>query len=73
MANLKITQVRSIIGRPEKHRKVMEGLGLRRMHQSVIRPDSDAIRGMVFKVKHLVQVEETEESLPSRRADKNAE
>lgn len=55
---LKITQVRSIIGRPEKHRRIIQALGLRRNQTSVIQDDTPIIRGMVFKVRHLVNVEE---------------
>ena len=57
-AKLKITQVRSVIGRPETHRRVIRALGLRRNQTSVIHDDTPAIRGMVFKVRHLVNVEE---------------
>ncbi len=67
MANLKITQTRSMIGRPEKHRRVLKGLGLKRIRHSVVRPDTPDIRGMVFKIKHLVLVEETEEALTAAR------
>jgi large subunit ribosomal protein L30 len=56
---LKITLVRSQIGVPQKLRAVLTGLGLRKMHSTVIRQDSPLIRGMVFKVKHLVEVTET--------------
>jgi large subunit ribosomal protein L30 len=55
---LKITQVRSLIGRPHKHHRVIESLGLKRNQTSVIHNDTPAIRGMVFKVRHLVTVEE---------------
>ena len=55
---LKITQVRSVIGRPEKHRRIIEALGLKRNQTSVLHNDTPAIRGMVFKVRHLVNVEE---------------
>ncbi|PJA73788.1 50S ribosomal protein L30 [bacterium CG_4_9_14_3_um_filter_65_15] len=55
---LKITQVRSIIGRPEKHRRIIQALGLRHNQTSVIKDDTPIIRGMVFKVRHLVNVEE---------------
>ena len=55
---LKITQVRSQIGRPEKHRRILEALGFRRNQTSVIHDDTPAIRGMVNKVCHLVSVEE---------------
>ena len=58
MSKLKITQVRSVIGRPEKHRRIIESLGLKRNQTSVVHDDSPAIRGMVFKVRHLVAVEE---------------
>ena len=58
MSKLKITQVRSLIGRPEKHRRIVEALGLKRNQTSVIQNDTPAIRGMVFKVRHLVDVEE---------------
>ena len=57
-AKLKITQVRSVIGRPQKHRRVIEALGLKRNQTSVVHNDTPSIRGMVFKVRHLVNVEE---------------
>ena len=55
---LKITQVRSLIGRPEKQRRIIEALGLKHNQASVLHNDTPAIRGMVFKVRHLVNVEE---------------
>jgi large subunit ribosomal protein L30 len=55
---IKITQVRSLIGRPQKHRRIVRALGLRRNQTAVIHNDTPAIRGMVFKVRHLVNVEE---------------
>ena len=55
---LKVTLTRSIIGRPEKQRKVVQALGLRKMHQTVEHKDNAAIRGMINKVSHLVTVEE---------------
>jgi large subunit ribosomal protein L30 len=54
---LKITLRRSRIGTTPRQRQVLEGLGLRRINSSVVRPDDEAIRGMVFKVSHLVTVE----------------
>jgi len=56
-----ITQVRSRIGRPGKHRRTLEALGLKRHQQTVIHNDTPAIRGMIEKIPHLVQVEEVEE------------
>jgi large subunit ribosomal protein L30 len=54
---LKVTQVKSGIGRPETQRKTLEGLGLRGPHRSVVLKDSVAVRGMIRKVSHLVSVE----------------
>ncbi len=55
---IKIQLVRSMIGRPEKQRRVARGLGLRRLNQVVERPDTPAIRGMVRKIPHLVRIVE---------------
>jgi large subunit ribosomal protein L30 len=55
---LKITLVKSMIGRPEKHRKVLRGMGLTKMNRTVERKDTPSIRGMVHVVSHLVKVEE---------------
>ena len=49
--------VRSMIGRPEKHRAVLRGMGLKRMQQVVMLPDTPQTRGMISKVSHLVRVE----------------
>lgn len=53
-----VTLVKSMIGRPEKHRKVLRGMGLTKMNKTVRLEDTPAIRGMIFKVKHLVKAEE---------------
>lgn len=58
MAQLKITRKRSDIGRPPKQRATMKSLGLRKMNQTVIRPDNPGIRGMIQVVRHMVEVEE---------------
>lgn len=55
---LKITLVRSVIGRPQDQRDTVKALGLRKLHQTVEKPDNPAIRGMINKVSHLVKVEE---------------
>ena len=57
---LEITQVRSGIGRPTKHRRTLKALGIRRHQQSVVQEDSPAIRGMIQQVSHLVSVNEIE-------------
>ncbi len=53
---IRIRQVRSGIGAPEKQKRVLRGLGFKRLNQVVERPDTPAIRGMIFQVKHLVEV-----------------
>ncbi len=58
MAKLQITLKRSLIGRPENQRVTVRTLGLRKLHQSVVQEDNPAIRGMVNKVIHLVEVKE---------------
>ena len=55
---LKITLVKSMIGRPEKHRKVLRGMGLTKIDRTVELKDTPSIRGMVHAVSHLVKVEE---------------
>lgn len=55
---LKITLVKSPISSLKNHKANIQALGLRKMHQSVVKVDNAAIRGMIFKVKHLVKVEE---------------
>ncbi len=58
MADIKVTLKRSGIGRAEYFTKVLNGLGLRRLNQTVTLQDTPAIRGMIGKVSHLVSVEE---------------
>jgi large subunit ribosomal protein L30 len=55
---LKITQTRSLIGRPQDQRQTMQALGLRRIRHTVEHHDTPQIRGMVNKVIHLIRVEE---------------
>ena len=56
-----VKQVRSGIGRPQKHRRTLEALGIKRHQQTVIHNDTPAIRGMIEQVSHLVQVTEVTE------------
>lgn len=58
---LKITQVRSGVGRPEKQRLVLKGLGLGKMNRTVLRQDTPETRGMIAKIPHLLKVEEVKE------------
>ena len=55
-STIRIRQVRSTIGSIPAHRDVMRGLGLRRIRHEVQREDSPAVRGMVARVSHLVEV-----------------
>lgn len=58
MAKLKITLVRSVIGRPETQRKTVRALGLKKTNSFVIQEDTPQIRGAIGKVSHLLKVEE---------------
>ncbi|HUH66277.1 MAG TPA: 50S ribosomal protein L30 [Syntrophales bacterium] len=57
---LKITLVKSFIGRPEKQRQILRGMGLGKMNRTVLLSDTPEIRGMVRKVNHLVVMDEVE-------------
>lgn len=56
MADIRVKQIRSTIGRPKKQRRIMEALGLRRIGQDNTLPDNPMVRGMIFKVQHLVEL-----------------
>ncbi len=58
MAKIKVTQVKSGINFPQDQKDTLKSLGFHRLNQSVIHEDSNAIRGMINKVRHLVKVEE---------------
>ena len=59
MANkLKLTQVKSQIGRKYDQDRTLKALGLGRIGKTKELPDNESVRGMIFKVKHLVEVEE---------------
>ncbi|MBR6896956.1 MAG: 50S ribosomal protein L30 [Lachnospiraceae bacterium] len=55
---LKVTLVKSPIGAVPKNKATVEALGLRKLHKTVELPDNAAVRGMIAKVRHLVEVEE---------------
>ncbi|WP_127783970.1 50S ribosomal protein L30 [Rhodococcus sp. X156] len=57
MADLLVTQVRSTIGTKQNQRNTLRTLGLHKIRQSVVRPDSPEVRGMISTVAHLVTVE----------------
>lgn len=55
---LKITQIRSTIGKLDNQKKTIRALGLGKLNKSIVHNDSPSIRGMIYTVKHLVKVEE---------------
>lgn len=55
---LKVTLVKSPIGAIPKHRATVEAMGLKKLNKTVELPDNEAVRGMIWHVKHLVKVEE---------------
>ncbi|MBR1439788.1 MAG: 50S ribosomal protein L30 [Lachnospiraceae bacterium] len=55
---IKVTLVKSPIGAIPKQRATVEAMGLTKLHKTVELPDNEATRGMIFKVQHLVKVEE---------------
>ncbi|MGI8760103.1 MAG: 50S ribosomal protein L30 [Jatrophihabitantaceae bacterium] len=60
MARLKITQIRSGIGNKQNQRQTLRSLGLKRIHDVVVKEDRPEFRGMVTTVRHLVTVEEVD-------------
>ncbi len=61
MKSLKITLKRSLIGRPEKQRRIINSLGLRKINHSVTHKDTPSIRGMIHKTSHMLEVTEAAE------------
>lgn len=72
MTKLKVTQVRSAIGRPQDQKDTVRRLGIHRMHGTVIKDDRPDIRGMIAKVRHLVTVEEIVDEAPKKRRAKGS-
>jgi len=57
MAKIRITQVRSKNGKPERQKRTLEALGIRKLNHSVVHEATPQILGMVSKIQHLVKVE----------------
>lgn len=57
MGKIKVTQIKSAIGRNKKQKKILIGLGLNKINRSKNLNDNDSIKGMIDKVKHLVRTE----------------
>ncbi len=58
---MKITQKKSVIGSKESHKRTIRALGLKRIRDEKVHGDTPQIRGMINKVRHLVEIEEVEE------------
>jgi len=58
MSKIRVTWIKSAIGYEESQRKTLQTLGFHRLNQSVVLEDSNSVRGMINKVRHLVKVEE---------------
>jgi large subunit ribosomal protein L30 len=58
MSKIRVTWIKSAIGYEERQRKTLKTLGFHRLNQSVVFEDSNSVRGMINKVRHLVKVEE---------------
>lgn len=58
MGKVKVTLVKSVIATPPNHRKIVRSMGLRKTGRSRVFEDNPSIRGKIFHVKHLVEVEE---------------
>jgi large subunit ribosomal protein L30 len=58
MAQLTVTLIKSGIGKPQKHRSILQGLGLTKLNKSVVLGDTPEIQGMIRKVSHMVRVSE---------------
>ncbi len=54
---LKVTLIRSLSGRPPKHRATVEALGFHRMHETRLLPDNPSMRGMIAKIPHMLKWE----------------
>lgn len=72
MAQLKITYTKSVIGYNKTQKATVKSLGLRKLNQSVIHNDTPVIRGMAFKVRHLVTLEEVNDASAETPAARTA-
>ena len=61
-SQLSITLIKSPIGQKQRQKDTVRALGLRKMHQTVVRPDNPQMRGMVFAIQHLVRVVEVDDA-----------
>lgn len=55
-AKLRVTLVKSIIGKPKKHRDIVAGLGLNKLNRTIELQDTPEIRGMIAKINHMLHI-----------------
>lgn len=55
-AKLQVTLVKSTIGRPQKHKKIVAGLGLKKLNMTVEHNDTPEVRGMIAKISHMLNI-----------------
>jgi large subunit ribosomal protein L30 len=72
-SRLRITWKKSAIGYKNNQKRTIEALGLRRLGQTVEQADNRAVRGMITRVRHLVEVTEIDGTAPSRDAEESTE
>jgi large subunit ribosomal protein L30 len=72
-ARLRITWKKSAIGYKNNQKRTIEALGLKRLGQSVEQADNRAVRGMITKVRHLVEVTEVDGTSPSSESEESKE
>jgi large subunit ribosomal protein L30 len=60
-SKVRVRLVKSLIGVPGKHKSIVKALGLKKRGSSVVQEQNPAIDGMIFKIRHLVQIERVEE------------
>jgi large subunit ribosomal protein L30 len=70
---LRVTQVRSVINRPKDQKSTVRRLGLHRINDTVVKDDRPEIRGMIEKVRHLVEVQEVSEGEGARSSGAKVE
>ena len=58
---LRVTLVKSPIGNQQRQKLTVKALGFQHLNESIVHPDNPSVRGMIYKVRHLVRVEEVEE------------
>ncbi|HRE48407.1 MAG TPA: 50S ribosomal protein L30 [Aggregatilineales bacterium] len=58
---LRVTLVKSPIGNPMRQKQTVKALGFRKINETIVQPDNASVRGMIFKVSHLLKVEEITE------------